>query len=87
MNCIIFSLLILSGECLKKNKKKMDIGCTSLGGRMTNKDAFRCSGRLGGGVPAQGGVCPGVSAWGVSDQGDVCQPPPAPVNRMTDRQV
>ena len=78
MNCIIFSLLILSGECLKKQTKKMDIGCTSLGGRMTNKDAFRCSGRLGGGgeVPARGGVCPGgVCLGGVSDQGDVCQPP------------
>ena len=58
MNCIIFSLLILSGECLKKKTKKMDIGCSSLGGRMTNKDTFRCSGRLGRGVFARGGCLP-----------------------------
>ena len=58
----------------------MDIGCTSLGGRMTNKDAFRCSGRLGGCLPrggvylGGGGVCPGG-----------CLPAPPPVNRMTDK--
>ena len=40
------------------------------------------SGCLPGGV-CQGGVCPGR----VSAPGGVCQTPPTPVNRMTDRQV
>ena len=40
-----------------------------------------CSGRLGGGGSAQGGIClQGVSAWGCLPRG--CTPPP--VDRMTE---